>query len=167
MLNYTYLFDESSPVMLIFITTQYPICRKVHQMKKIVVAAAALVHNGKLFIAQRPAHKHPPLVWEFPGGKQENNETLPQTLRRELQEELQIDTKIGDFIAKVSHSYEFGEVEINLFWAQMADPNATITDTEHAATAWISSNELDNYNFAQADVELINKLRNIGFKIPK
>ena len=37
-------------------------------MKKIIVAAAALVKNGKLFIAQRPADKLPPLVWEFPGG---------------------------------------------------------------------------------------------------
>ena len=133
-------------------------------MKKIVVAAAALIKNNKLFIAQRPADKLPPLVWEFPGGKPEAGETLPQALRRELQEELHIDTRIGDFIMKVNHTYDFAEVEINLFWAKMADENQTIIDNEHVATAWIDFKELDHYEFAAADIDLIKKLKEIGFK---
>ena len=134
-------------------------------MKKIVVAAAALIKDNKLFIAQRPANKLPPLVWEFPGGKPETGETLPQTLHRELEEELHIDTIIGDFIMKVTHCYDFAEVEINLFWAKMADENQQIIDDEHAATAWISYEELDNYEFAAADIDLIKKLKETGFRI--
>lgn len=132
-------------------------------MKKIVVAAAALIKDHKLFIAQRPAHKLPPLVWEFPGGKPEAGETLPQALKRELQEELHIETRIGDFIMQVNHCYDFAEVEINLFWAEMADPHAKIIDDEHAATAWITAAQMDDYQFADADIALVTRLKEIGF----
>ena len=131
---------------------------KENIMKKITVAAAALTKNGKIFIAQRPADKKPPLVWEFPGGKQEPGETLPQTLKRELQEELHITAQIGEFIAQTTHNYDFATVEINLFHATMSDPNAPIVDTEHCQTAWVYPQELKNYNFAEADKVLIAQI---------
>lgn len=131
-------------------------------MKKITVAAAALIRDHKLFIAKRPANKLPPLVWEFPGGKPESGETLPEALQRELREELHIDTKIGDFIARTTHTYDFAEVEISLFKAEMVDPAAPIVDNEHIETAWVRPEDLNSYDFAAADIGLLDALRKMA-----
>lgn len=130
-------------------------------MKKIKVAAALLQRDGKIFIAKRPANKLPPLVWEFPGGKPEEGESWDQTLQRELREELGIETIIGDFITQTTYTYDFAEVEINLFYARMRDENAVISDSEHVETAWITPQEFDNYEFATADQPLIPLLKKI------
>ena len=101
----------------------------------------------------------------IPGGKPETGETLQEALHRELMEELHIDTNIGNFIIQTKHLYDFAEVEINLFWATMKNPNTTIVDNEHPNTAWVTLNELDNYKFADADIPLVNHLKQIGIKV--
>jgi 8-oxo-dGTP diphosphatase len=55
-----------------------------------VVAGALQRTDGRWLMHQRPPGKHHAGLWEFPGGKVEPNEIPPQSLIRELQEELGI-----------------------------------------------------------------------------
>ena len=58
-------------------------------MKIVYVVAAALINkDGLIMLAQRPEGKSMAGLWEFPGGKIEENETPEQALARELEEEL-------------------------------------------------------------------------------
>ncbi len=81
-----------------------------------LVAAALILQNGKLLICQRTRHQPMPLKWEFPGGKIEEGEQPRDAMRRELDEELGIDAKVGEEVARIRHSYKSGgQVELRFF----------------------------------------------------
>ena len=58
--------------------------------RSVVPIVAALLEDsrGRLLLAQRPACKAMPFLWEFPGGKIETGETPEHALVRELHEEI-------------------------------------------------------------------------------
>lgn len=121
------------------------------------VTAAILIRDKKIFIAQRPQNKSLAHFWELPGGKQEPGETLPECLKRELSEELNIDAKIGDFFMTSVYKYDFGTIELHSYFASVS-PEQEVVSNEHENTAWVSPQELSSYNFAPADVEIIARL---------
>ncbi|EBS5474783.1 NUDIX domain-containing protein, partial [Salmonella enterica subsp. enterica serovar Ohio] len=51
-------------------------------IKKLDVVAAIIERDGKILLAQRPAHADQAGLWEFAGGKVEPGETQPQALIR-------------------------------------------------------------------------------------
>ena len=55
----------------------------------IEVAAAVIIANDQVLLADRPANK-PPAGWEFPGGKLEDGESPADAAKRELLEELSL-----------------------------------------------------------------------------
>ena len=57
-----------------------------------VVTAAVMETDGKILIAKRRRGDHLEHKWELPGGKLESNETPEECLKRELHEELGIET---------------------------------------------------------------------------
>ena len=123
-----------------------------------VVAAAIMQYEDKFFIAQRPEGKSLAYHWEFPGGKQESGETLPEALKRELKEELNIDVTIGDFFMKSDYQYGFGMIEIYCYFVPLSQ-KTDIVSNEHLETKWVTANELKYYKFAPADEAIVAALQ--------
>lgn len=120
------------------------------------VVAALIWKNNKFMICQRPAHKARGLLWEFVGGKVEQDETKEQALIRECNEELNILLSVGDVFMDVVHEYPDITVHLTLFSATIADGEPQ--KLEHNDIQWITPSEISNYEFCPADEEILAKI---------
>ena len=123
----------------------------------IEVAAGLIFRRGKLLIAQRSVGGHLAGLWEFPGGKCEASETLPECLQRELFEELGIAVNVLERVMTTTHTYPEKTVKLNFFLCQLVTGKPQGMDGQ--ALAWIKSEDLGGYSFPEADVKLLEKLR--------
>lgn len=124
-----------------------------------VVAAVLTDAVGRVLLAQRPAHKHLALKWEFPGGKVEANEVPEAALIRELREELGITIEIVRPLPRFTHDY--GSVVIAMFpyVCRLAGGSAPPHPHEHVALAWVPLDALPDYDLAPADFPVVTALR--------
>lgn len=127
----------------------------------IKVAAAIIQNQGKTFIAKRGSSGRLAGMWEFPGGKVEPGETPRQCLKRELYEEFGIDAHIGDYIGTHVYTYEFYTVILIVYRVELWQGEFTLKD--HSQAFWVSSDELEQYAFAPADLPFVQMLQD-GFQ---
>ena len=120
------------------------------------VVAALIWRDEKFMICQRPAHKARGLLWEFVGGKIEDGETKEEALVRECREELGISLSVGDAFMQVEHEYPDLTVRLTIFHAFIAGGEPQ--KLEHNDIRWITPQEIPNYDFCPADVEILQKI---------
>ncbi|MBR3999400.1 MAG: (deoxy)nucleoside triphosphate pyrophosphohydrolase [Clostridia bacterium] len=125
-------------------------------MKITEVVAALIWRDGRFLICQRPANKARALLWEFVGGKIEPGESGEEALVREGREELDMTVAVGDVFTDVTHVYPDLTVHLTLYHCTIAEGEPTLL--EHADMAWITPDEIGNYEFCPADVEILDKI---------
>ena len=124
-------------------------------MKTIRVAAAVIYKDHKIFATQRGSGAFKD-GWEFPGGKIEPGETSRQALVREIQEELDTEIKVGDFIDTVEYDYPTFHLSMDCYWCEIIQGNLELK--EHEAARWLAREELFSVDWLPADVDLIEKI---------
>jgi A/G-specific adenine glycosylase len=125
-----------------------------------VTAAVIARGDGLILIAQRPPEGLLGGLWEFPGGKRESGETLPDCLRREIREELDIEISVGEQIGVVRHGYTHFRITLYAFACRyMSGTPQTIGVADYA---WVTLDDLARYAFPVTDQKIIALLRNGG-----
>ncbi|MBH2746478.1 pyrimidine (deoxy)nucleoside triphosphate diphosphatase [Serratia marcescens] len=122
-------------------------------MKIIDVVAAILEKNGRILLAQRGADSDQAGLWEFPGGKVEPGESQPQALARELDEELGICARIGNYVG--SNQWRQGERLIRLHAWRVAEFSGELQLHCHSALVWVTPQQAQEYTLAPADIPLL------------
>ena len=124
-----------------------------------VVCAVLEDGSGRVLVAQRPAHKHLGLKWEFPGGKVEAGELPATALLRELQEELGCTVVVTRTLPAFHHDY--GTVVIGMvpFVCRLAPDSPAPHPHEHAALRWVDPADLPSLDLAAADWPVVASYR--------
>lgn len=125
-------------------------------VRTIRVVAGVIGRDGRYLITQRRPTAVLPLLWEFPGGKVETNESDADALQREVKHRLGVDVRVAQLISFVTHPYERYTVDLYLYECHIAagDPAALAVH----AFQWVTSSDFDQYPFTPADEASMNKL---------
>ncbi|HOV90709.1 MAG TPA: (deoxy)nucleoside triphosphate pyrophosphohydrolase [Syntrophorhabdaceae bacterium] len=122
----------------------------------IPVTAAVIEKDDKILIAKRKK-AYMGYLWEFPGGKKEDGETLEGCLKREIKEELGIDIDVGQFICSVKHNLNC-QSAIELFAFKARPLSDTFFLKDHDEIRWVSLKDLPAYDFFEPDRAIVRTL---------
>ena len=123
-----------------------------------IQVAAAVIDSGDLYlITRRKAGTHLAGLWEFPGGKCEEGESLKDCLRREVREELGIEITEPLPLQTIRHDYPEKSVELHFFRCTIKAGTAQVLGCDDLK--WVTAKELATFEFPPADRTLVTALQ--------
>ena len=123
---------------------------------RIEVGAAVVFNHGTILISQRDDSSHLSGLWEFPGGKREDNETFEECVRREIQEELNVEVAVQDLFEAVEYEYAEKIVLLKFYRCQYVSGEAKALGCRQFQ--WVPPSKLLSYTFPPANELVIQKL---------
>ncbi|MBD2306674.1 8-oxo-dGTP diphosphatase MutT [Chroococcidiopsis sp. FACHB-1243] len=96
-------------------------------------------------------------LWEFPGGKLEPGETVEECIRRELMEELGVEVDVGDRLITIEHDYSHLRVTLAVHHCHYL--SGVPQPIECAEIRWVTLDEIEQYNFPAANVQIIAAIK--------
>ncbi len=128
-------------------------------MKQIEVVAA-IIHDaeGRIFATQR-GYGEWEGWWEFPGGKMEAGESAEEALQREIWEELETRIAIERLVTTVEWDYPKFHLKMHCYWCHVESGSLTLR--EHEAARWLTKDELESVKWLPADLQILDKIRNL------
>ena len=138
----------------------------------LVTAAVLALEDGRLLLARRRPGRAEAGLWEFPGGKVEPGETPPESLARELQEELGLRVEVGPLLAACDGRTPSGRpLRLLAFRVRLQAPvppwaaegrelgeEEAARFPDHDRLAWSSPEDLGRYPVPAVDEAVIRAL---------
>ena len=125
------------------------------------VAVAIIIDDQqRILITRRPLHAPHGGMWEFPGGKLENDETPITALIREVKEEVGLDVQGGDFLAQINHAYPHHTVELLVYCIRAFNGEATAQEMQ-MDLRWVDVDCLQDFEFPEANVQILELIYQI------
>jgi len=122
------------------------------------IALALIFRDGQILITQRRADAdHLPNLWEFPGGKCEENETPRDCAVREAREEVGLEVRVTN--ERTPFTFDYPERIVTIFPFDCEIVSGQASALEGAALRWIFPRDLELEDFPAANIGLIEELK--------
>ncbi|MGM0507370.1 MAG: 8-oxo-dGTP diphosphatase MutT, partial [Bacteroidota bacterium] len=114
--------------------------------------------RNETLIALRPEDVMLGGLWEFPGGKQKKGESIEETVRRELKEELGIHIDSLEPFHKLNHAYSHFKITLHAWTCRIAPGSQSPTAKSSQEIRWVPLDSLESYPFPKANRTLVTRL---------
>ncbi len=118
--------------------------------------------DNKVLIGKRKTNQMLGGLWEFPGGKQQNNEPITETIKREIKEETTLDVTINQPITIIKHAYSHFKITLHAYECTYQQGTPTPNSTDQLK--WVTPNDLNAYPFPKANKTIVTAIIKKSFK---
>ncbi len=125
----------------------------------------AIIRNedDEILVVQRGEKTDHPFMWEFPGGKLDEDESEEDCIIREIREELTMNIVIRGRLPAVEYDYGHKQIRLIPFVCDTLEDIPFLT--EHVAFKWLAPGELLRVGFSEADIPVAGEyLKYINYK---
>jgi A/G-specific adenine glycosylase len=122
--------------------------------QRIEAVVAVIEHEGRFLIQKRPAPGLFAGLWEFPGGKIQQGESLEEALHREVREEVGAHVRNIRFLTTVNHAYTKFRVTLHVFLAELKKA----LPRSGPDRRWVTLSNIRRYPMPSGSVQIVNVL---------
>ena len=132
------------------------------QINQRVVVGGVIAYGNRVLIVQRASDEEAyPDLWEVPSGKKEPLEKVTDAVLREVKEETGLTAEIIKMVDVFNFSVEKPDetrdvTQINFLLKLIGNSEVKLSN-EHQNFAWITKDEINNYNLSEETKSAITK----------
>lgn len=142
-------------------THQFPQKKQKPIVPTYRVVAGVVQKKDRVLITRRKTDGFLGGLWEFPGGKIREDETLEQACIREIKEEVNLNVRIGFFIHEIKHAYTHFKIIMNVFYCNYV--SGTVKLNGPVDHRWVKVEDLEKYPFPKANRKFIPLIQRSDF----
>jgi len=135
----------------------YPRRVAARPVPEVQIAVGVVIKNGRLLITRRPPQGLLGGLWEFPGGKLQSGESPAQACVREIREEVNLEVKVEELLAKVRHAYSHLRIHMHVFRCRFAAGRVRLNGP--VSHRWIRMADIGRFAFPRANHKFIPLLK--------
>jgi A/G-specific adenine glycosylase len=122
---------------------EFPVRAAKKTVPKYHIAVGVIQKDGRILITQRKESGLLGGLWEFPGGKVGNDETPEDACKREIEEEVNLEVEVTDYLTHVDHAYSHFRIGVDVYSCEYKAGDVKL----HGPIdyRWILVDEIDDY----------------------